>query len=193
MPFTYDKKPIEFLEYSEWVTSKKFHDSTEHRKFITRETERFLQNHVYSAFYNPHLATFKRSIPFPLVVKDDSRYPKFIVDNDLFTTVFYTAQSRNHGRGWVVSFHIKEHHFCDSRIRDFRKWLKKKYPNILTREMKFEYMPKKFCYPKLQRGSVKKNSYEQDFCIELFSDEKCDELLLKFFECMKLYRSFNEE
>ena len=184
------KKRIEYYEYLPWVNSRKFQDVNEHRSFISREDEHFIRDTIYPFFINRFVyQRFESSIPLPLILKESEniKKPKFIVDNDLFTLLFYRAKSRNHGKGWVISFHIKEHWFCDPRIQDFRKWMKKNHNNIFSREMTFKGMPSGFWYSKLDRGTVNKGEKEKDFCLELFSDELGDSLLYKFCDLMQLF------
>ncbi|MBR3280321.1 MAG: hypothetical protein IKI57_00545 [Clostridia bacterium] len=181
-------KKVEYYEFSPWVNSRRFKDADELRSFISREDERFLRGTIYPHFINRFVyKNFNSSIPLPLVLKEETKKPKFIVDNDLFTMLFYKAKDRHHGSGWVISFHIKEHWFCDERIKNFRKWLKKNHGNILMRNMSFKGMPSGFYYQKLYQGSVKKDALEKDFCIELFSEEHSDAILNSFCKFMELF------
>ena len=182
-------KKVEYFEYSPWVTSRKFQDAEEMRRYISREDERFLRGSIYPHFINQFVyQKFNSSIPLPLVLKEENtKKPKFVVDNDLFTMLFYRAKNRRHGNGWVISFHIKEHWFCDERIKNFRKWLKKNHGNILMRDMNFKGMPSGFCFQKLHAGTVKKDEPEKDFCIEIFSEEQCNSILDSFCKFMKLF------
>ena len=194
-------KKIEYYEYYDWVNSRKFRDPDEYRKYLSREDEHFVRNRIYSLFINRFVfSRFKSSIPLPLVFKEEhAKRPKFVVDNDLFTMLFYKSKRDPYGEGWVISFHIKDHGFCDERIAQFREWLKQNHSDVLQRKMLFKGMPSGFSHPKLSSERIEKEPYkrgpvidilfgrEKDFCIELFSNESSNSMLYAFCKYMKLY------
>ena len=188
--------PIEYYEYYDWVNSREFESPKEHRKYISREDEGFVRTSIYPLFINQWVySRFKSIIPLPLVLKEEhAKRPKFVVNNDLFTLLFYRSKN-SFGKGWVVSFHIKEHGFCDERIEQFREWMKRNYGDILLREMYFKGMPQGFYHPQLKLAPLEENpennnvvfpAKEQDFCIEFF-DDASDTMLFNFCKSMKLF------
>ena len=136
---------------------------------------------VYPMFYNDYdRKQFKTYIPFPLVLKDySSKHPKYVIDNSYFTIVYFSYDNYDDEMCWEVSVHIKDHSYCDKRVKEFKSWYARHY-NRLFAEM--ENMPKCFLYPEL-------NLYDaeaKDFCIEFWNEGR-DFMLFKLFDLFRLF------
>lgn len=173
--------PLNIMEYYDWAVSQKFKDSEEHHKYVSHQEQDFLQNVVYPMFYkNCKVKQFKTYIPFPLVLKDYStRYPKYVIDNDYFTIIFFTYDNYDSEMCWEVSVHIKDHNFCDERIKEFKSWYAKHYDRLFA---EMEEMPKRFMHPELKLY----DDEVQDFCIEFWNDGR-DFMLFKLMDLFRLF------
>ncbi len=118
------KKPsISIMEYCEWIENQKFRDPIEHHKYVSVDDQEFLQYVIYPMFYQSRTKRVSLTYPFVLKEKKDEKYPKYVINNDFFTIIFYNSGEKC----WKVSFHIKNHFFCDKRINDFKAWYREHY------------------------------------------------------------------
>lgn len=173
---------LNIMEYYDWVSAQEFEGSKEHHKYVSREDQDFLEYVVYPMFYKDHIPNqFKTSSPFPLVLKDySSRHPKYVIDSNYFTIIFFLYDNDDDEMCWEVSVHIKDHDFCDKPVKEFKAWYNKHYDGILFAEM--AEMPDCFLYPKL-------NLYDdevQDFCIEFWNNGR-DFMLFKLLDLFRLF------
>lgn len=173
--------PLNIMEYNDWVTAQNFEGPSEHHKYVSEQEQDFLQYVVYPMFYKGReLKRFKTSIPFPLVLKDySSRHPKYVIDNNYFTIIFFSYDNYDDEMCWEVSVHIKDHGFCDERVKEFKSWYDKHYERVFA---EMAEMPECFLYPKLKLH----DDEVQDFCIEFWNYEKD----FIFFKLLDLFRLF---
>lgn len=173
------KESLNTMEYYEWVAQQKFENSKEHHQYVSYQEQDFLQKVIYPMFYH-YNTPFKTTIPFPLVLREhSSRKPKYIIDTNFFTIVFFSYDNWDDEMCWEVSVHIKDHDFCDKRINEFKSWYSKYYERLFA-EMKT--MPEEFLYPKLNLYNMK----VEDFCIEFWNNGR-DFMLFKLFDLLRLF------
>ena len=154
------------LEYGEWLSVTPhfpFGDFNELRKVFSKQEEDFLRMVIYPMFYREYDYKARNRPPFPLILKDYSEdRPRFVVDLSYFTAVFFSYYDPKSDEWcWEVSFHIKDHNYCDERVKEFKSWYNRRY-SMTFAEM--NEMPEEFLYPKL-------NVFEEevkDFCIEFW-------------------------
>ena len=185
MSNTTKRSPLKISEYSIWVAKQKFEDPKEHHKHVPIEEQEFLQTVIYPMFYfDPCRRKYKSIVPFPLVLTDYStRYPIYVIDNQYYTIVFFSLNT-NYNSSWQISFHIKDHWFCDKRIKEFRKWYARYYCDSYRNVLKSEEMPKRFKYPALDIAN--EVEVEKDFCIE-FKNTGRHYKMFKFFDSFRLF------
>ena len=172
---------IDVLEYRDWVKSQQFADSQEHRQYISRETENFLECIIYPMFYDPR-EEFHTPYPFPLVLKG-SRRPKFVIENDYFSIVLFFYKDDHGATRWEVSFHVKSNDYCDSKIADFAKWYRIHHTRSLADlATSMPDMPKKYRYESLDIFCTT----AKDFSIE-FDGVAQNYLLYKLMDCLRIY------
>ena len=171
--------PLSIIEYYDWVASQKFQNPEEHHKIVPRQEQDFLQDVVYPMFYKNN-DQFRTRFPFPLVLKDYSaQTPKYVIDNNFFTIIFFSYDNWDDEKCWEVSVHIKDHDFCDEKVNEFKNWYLKHYDRLFA---EMESMPKEFLYPKLSLC----NEQVDDFCIEFWNKGK-DFMLFKLFDLFRLF------
>jgi len=179
MPEQRSNSPLNIMEYSAWVSAQKFKNPYEHHQYVSREEQDFLQDVIYPMFYEDR-KKFKKSFPFPLVLENySSRKPKYVIDNNYFTIVFFSYDNHDDEMCWEVSVHIKDHSFCDQRIKVFKSWYAEHYgkPSIKMAEM-----PESFLYPELKPY----DDEVQDFCIE-FWNVGMDFMLFKLLDLFRIF------
>lgn len=173
------ERPLNIMEYFNWTMAQNFTGPQEHHKYVSQEEQDFLQYVVYPMFYR-NREQFRSLFPFPLVLEDySSRYPKYVIDNKYFTIIFFSHNNYDEEVCWEVSVHIKDHNFCDERVKEFKSWYAKYYTRLFA---EMAEMPKCFRYPKL-------NLYEnkvQDFCIEFWNNGR-NFMLFKLLDLFRLY------
>ena len=168
---------LNIMEYFDWVAGQKFKDSQELHQYVSKEEQDFLQYVVYPMFYRNQ---FKTSESFPLVLKDYStKHPKYVIDNHYFTIIFFTYNNYDDEMCWEVSFCIKDHNFCDERIKEFKFWYANYYGRVFS---EMEAMPKRFLHPELELYDER----VQDFCIEFWNNGRN----FMFFKLLDLFRLF---
>lgn len=168
-------------EYLGWVTEQKFESAEELYKSASREELDFLQMIVYPMFYSKYFGEqFRSSYPFPLILKDYSTKAKpiYVINNNFYTIIFFSKETLDGKECWKVSFHVKDHFFCDERIREFKIWYKKYCGIIYTETVG---MPSEFDYPALNLCTEE----VEDFCIEFWNRER-NYILFKFFDLMRI-------
>ena len=172
---------LNIMEYYNWVAAQNFSGPQEHHKYVSKEEQDFLQYVVYPMFYKDlEQKQFKTSIPFPLVLKDySSRHPKYVIDNNYFTIIFFSYDNGDDEICWEVSVHIKNHSFCDERIKEFKSWYAKHYDRLFA---EMAEMPECFLYPKLKPY----DDEVQDFCIEFWNNGR-DFILFKLLDLLRLF------
>lgn len=172
---------LNIMEYYNWVAAQNFAGPQEHHKYVSKEEQDFLQYVVYPMFYKDReQKQFKTSIPFPLVLKDySSRHPKYVIDNNYFTIIFFSYDNYDDEMCWEVSVHIKDHSFCDERIKEFKSWYAKHYDRLFA---EMAEMPECFLYPKLKPY----DDEVQDFCIEFWNNGR-DFILFKLLDLLRLF------
>lgn len=172
---------LNIMEYYDWVAAQKFKNPQEHHQYVSQKEQDFLQHVIYPMFYKGRkLDQFKTSIPFPLVLKDySSRYPKYVIDNNYFTIIFFAYNGHYDEMCWEVSVHIKDHSFCDERIKEFKYWYSKHYDRLYS---EMAEMPKRFLHPELKVY----DDEVQDFCIEFWNKER-DFMLFKLLDLFRLF------
>ena len=173
--------PLNIMEYYDWVAAQKFEGPQEHHQYVSKEEQDFLQYVVYPMFYQDcERKQFKTSIPFPLVLKDySSRHPKYVIDNSYFTIIFFAYDNYDDEMCWEVSVHIKDHSFCDERIKEFKSWYAKHYDRLFA---EMADMPKHVLHPDLKLD----DDEVQDFCIEFWNNGRD----FKLFKLLDLFRLF---
>ena len=172
---------LNIMEYYDWVATQKFEGPQEHRKYVSKEEQDFLQYVVYPMFYKDHeQEQLKTSIPFPLMLKDyNSKHPKYVIDNNYFTIIFFLYDNYDDEKCWEVSVHIKDHSYCDERIKEFKLWYAEHYGKLYA---EMAEMPECFLYPKI-------NLYDdevKDFCIEFWNNGR-DFMLFKLLDLFRLF------
>lgn len=172
---------VNIMEYYDWVAAQKFTGPKEHHKYVSKEEQDFLQHVIYPMFYKEcEERQFKTTIPFPLVLKDySSRHPKYVIDNQYFTIIFFSYDNGDDEICWEVSVHIKNHSFCDERIKEFKSWYAKYYGRLFT---EMAEMPECFLHPELKLYDFE----VQDFCIEFWNKGRD----FKLFKLLDLFRLF---
>lgn len=176
MPQKKNESPLSIMEYFDWVGAQKFKCPEEHHQYVSKQEQDFLQHVVYPMFYRKE--NFKTSIPFPLILKNFSK-PKYVIDNEYFTIIFFSRRNYDYERFWEVSVHVKDHDFCDKPITEFKSWYRKHYYRLFAEMVD---MPEMFNYPQL---NLYDNSVK-DFCIEFWNDER-DYLFFKLLDLLRLF------
>lgn len=180
------------LEYYDWVAAQKFSGPSEHHQYVPKEEQDFLQRVIYPMFYDISIQNqFKTHVPFPLVLKENTRSkdPKYVIDNSHFTIIFfsdyqmYWYEDDADDLYWEVSVHIKDHRFCDKRIKEFKSWYTKSYHGrFVPNRERFVSFGEDAMYPKL-------NLYEdkvQDFSIR-FLGIGMNFMLFKLMDILRLF------
>lgn len=171
------------MEFQGWLTASKFKNPEQMHKTLSRKDEKFLRYVIYPMFYRPGYGEKYNSLfSFPLVNKTYStrKCPIFVIDNEYFTIVFLLHVDSFEGEDcWEVSLHIKDHNWCDERIKEFKKWYLYHY-RIVFCEM--NEMPNRFIFPELDIFSEK----TEDFCIEFWNEGK-EFMLFKLFDILRLF------
>ena len=162
--------PLQIVEYYEWSLAQKFENPEEHAKYVPAEERNFLMDVIFPMFYDLRTIKTRTGLPVPYVLSDfSSKRPIYIVDNDYFTLIFFKYETYSGKFCWEVSFHAKDHYFCDSRISNFKKWFYRYYWKYYRdMGMMLKEMPRIFKYPKLDFGS----SVVKHFCIEFWNTER---------------------
>ena len=182
-------KEIITMEYQNWVAEAKFKDSKEHQEYVSRADEDLLQFVIYPMFYRQYDLNgdnlYRTHSPFPLVLKkkNDVKHPIFVIDNQYFTIVFAKFMDYYEDEEcWQVSFRIKDHNFCDKKIKEYKEWYCRHYDRIFTY---LTDMPKRFVYDRLDfyDGNPKR---QKNFCIE-FKNYGKDCMLFKFMDLFRLF------
>ena len=176
--------PLNIMEYYDWVKSQRFRNTDEHHQYVPYQEQDFLQNVIYPMFYNSS-TQFETSIPFPMVLKNNStKKPIYVIDNDFFTIVFFSYDNNDDETCWKLSMHIKNHDFCDERIQSFRKWFAK----YCCFDIRFyDYgsiggFPKEFTYHRL----ILIDDDVRDFGIEFWNKGR-DFKLFKLLDLLRLF------
>ncbi len=156
-------------------------------KTLSRPDEIFLRYVVYPMFYGSGRdEKYKSEFDFPLTNKTYStrNCPKFVIDNDYFTIVFLQHVDWFEGEEcWEVSFHIRDHEWCDSPIQEFKHWYLDHYTGrSYDVYCEMNEMPKRFIFPRLNLFS----RTAEDFCIEFWNEGK-DFMLFKLFDLLRLF------
>ena len=173
--------PLNIMEYYDWVAAQKFAGPEEHHKYVSKEEQDFLQYVVYPMFYKGRIPNgFKTSSPFPLVLKDySSRHPKYVIDNNWFTIIFFSYNNYDDEMCWEVSVHIKDHSVCDEWVKEFKSWYAEHYERLFA---EMAEMPECFLYPKLKLY----DDEVEDFCIEFWNNGR-DFMLFKLLDLFRLF------
>ena len=175
--------PVSTMDFQGWITASGFKSPEEMHETLSRADERFLRYTIYPMFYRPSSEDkFNSEFSFPLTNKTYSTRscPKFVIDNDHFTCVFLLHVDWFEGEEcWEVSFHIKDHEWCDAPIQEFKDWYLDHYGRMFC---EMNEMPKRFHFPELNLFSHK----AEDFCIEFWNDGK-DFLLFKLFDLVRIF------
>lgn len=177
--------PLQIVEYREWFHKywKPFAEVTEEFQAYGTSGEReFLRDVIFPMFYDEEEIEKRTANAFPYVLDNFSgKGPKYIIDNDRFTMIFFKYIRLSGKWCWEVSFHVKDHEFCDRRIVDFKNWFFKHYFSIMP-DMQLDQMPRFFKYPRL--GGVRTES--KDFCVE-FWNSYGDPLLFKLCDTFRFH------
>ena len=177
-------RPISIMEYYDWVASQQFKDSKEHHQYVSQQEQDFLQYLIYPMFYRDNKEwQFGSPLPFPLVLKTYStKKPKYVIDNEYFTCVFFSYENAEAEVCWEVSLHIKDHDFCDISIKDFKEWYKDHYWDFFPVFNDLKGMPKRFLYPDLDVNS----KTVDDFCVEFWGFSR-DFMFFKLLDLLRIY------
>ena len=175
--------PVSTTDFQGWITASGFNNPDEMHEVLSRDQERFLRYTIYPMFYRPSRDNkYKSEFSFPLVNKTYStrNSPKYVIDNEYFTIVFFYYVDFFEGEDcWEVSFHIKDHDYCDIPIQDFKEWYMRHYDRLFC---DMNDMPERFEFPRLDLYSRD----AEDFCIEFWNDGK-DCMLFKLFDLFRLF------
>lgn len=173
-----ENSPLNIIEYKDWIVTQKFKDSEELHQYVSCQEQDFLQNVIYPMFYK-HNSQFKTSIPFPLILKDySSKKPKYVIDDIYFTIIFFSYDNLDDEMCWEVSVHIKDHNFCNKRIKAFKNW----YLTYYRPFSELKDMPEEFVYPALRIYDKK----VQDFSIEFWNSRR-DFILFKLMDVLRIF------
>ncbi len=170
---------LKVLEYAEWYESKGFLNSNERRIYMKDTDMNILRSIIYPIAYDVKKVKFKTDVPFPLILPTLDKYPIYVIEKASFTLIFLSYENYKGESCWEVSMHIKDHKYCDSRIKEFNK----NYYSGLSyykKPIKMIGMPSRFTYPKLD---ISEESSIQDFSIEFWGEENAI-LLLNFVELL---------
>lgn len=175
-------QPISIINYYDWAASQHFKDYEEELRYVSFEEKDFLQHVIYPMFYR-HSIYDHYPLYYPYVVKTYStKKPKYVIDNEYFTCVFFSYTTKDEESCWEVSFHIKDHNFCDIPIRDFKEWYKRNYYEPFLGSDGLKGMPKRFSFPDIDVYSQKVD----DFCVE-FSGSARDFMLFRLLDLVRIY------
>ena len=180
------EKQLNIIEFPDWLTTQTFNSPDAYYRFTSTQKRKFLKNLIYPMFYKGEdLQQFKSGNPFPLVLKDYSASnPTYVIDTTYFTIVFFLHDNYDDEMCWEVSFHIKDHEFCDERLHTFSDWFYTHYiPDRRLYSIDMEEMPKDFLYPKLSNYY---STHYKDFCIEFWNEGR-DAMLFKFLDMFRIY------
>ena len=175
------ENPLNVMEYRDWVVAQKFKNFEEHHMYVSYQEQDFLQNIIYPMFYED-TTQFKTTIPFPLVLKDHStRKPKYVVENNFYTIVFFSYDNGDDEMCWEVSVHIKDHDFCNEKLLSFTRWFRRYYIDVpVLYYIEMAEMPKEFLYPNVNFHGEK----AEDFCIEFWNKGR-DFMLFKLLDLLR--------
>ena len=174
--------PVSTWIFQEWITASGFKNSSEMHEHVSSEEEEFLRYTVYPMFYKCSFDDKYNSVfCFPLVSKTyGKKDPKYVIDNEYFTIVFFHFIDYFEGEDcWEVSFHVKNHKYCDEKIKEFKYWYAIHYDNLYA---DLKGMPKRFVFPRLDLYDSEVN----DFCIEFWNAGK-DFMLFKLFDLLRIF------
>ena len=179
--------PLQIVEYYEWFLAQKFENPEVHAKYVPVEERNFLMDVIFPMFYdlyNLDSFKYKTCTPVPYVLKDfSSKKPKYVINNDKFTLIFFKYETYSGKFCWEVSFHVKDHSYCDNRITSFKRWYFRYYWLYYgNMGMELAEMPRFFKYPRLKFGSTK----VEDFCIEFWNSDR-DVLLFELCNHLRFF------
>lgn len=182
-------KPLNIMEYYDWVAAQKFQNPQEHHRYVSYQEQDFLQKVIYPMFYKKEKTSFRTSLPFPLVLKDHStRKPIYVIENEFLTIVFFSYDNFDDEICWEVSVHVKDHEFCDKRLISFAQWFREHYVyDSILYHIEMDGMPKDFLYPKLNFfPELYQGKTVNDFCIEFWNSGR-DFMLFKLFDLLRIF------
>lgn len=130
--------------------------------------EDFLKEVIFPMFYNsagmenPDFYIYN----FSCIMGTKHCSPIYSIDNRYMKIVFLTSCEHFGTPVWEVSVHIKNHSYCDRRLKKFRRWFFKYYHEISDVEdyPVYDDMPLKFQYPGLKRNSEEVNDFTMYLC-----------------------------
>lgn len=146
-----------------------------------KEIYQFLKNHIYPKFYKE-----SESISY-IVGEYDEKMPVYGVKNEKLEMIFLADTEVADDVAWEVALKIKDHEFCDVRIREFRKWYREKY-SYHNRDRK-KFLTAILKIPKEYRSSVLDlydQEEEKDFMMS-FTGKGAQEKFLIF---MNIFKTF---